>query len=608
MPAVCSSQPPAPAPRRRRSKLASSGPWRGWKAERSPWTRARRRPCRSCSPIPRRAPQSLPIVAKWDKAGTLTASAESRARALLGDLGNAATSDDRRVDIAASLLAIPQRRQEALATIGPMLTDSACAGTAERPADRRDRREPGQRRGRRADRGARADQLDAHLRPAPEAPGALARAAGRDEGRESHAGEPRTGQRRAAPHAPEPAGGAAGRRAPRHAVARDEGRRASSSRRWRRKSRSPATPTTAGVLFTGACSSCHKLGDVGKSQAGPPLDGIGAHGRAELLTHIIDPNREVDPSFWQWNVTTRKGETLAGVVASENAAGLTLRNAAGDVEIKREDISTRENTRRSLMPEGLEALGAEALRDILSFMGGNAGAFRVVDLRQAYTADTRRGFRREEERDDTVTLHKFGDVSVAGVPFFVMDPAQIAERREPGGAQGRTRQRESLGRFPAARRDSDVGHRGEPALPGRGRRLGVADRGRRGSRQAGDEGHGPLRRRHERGARAQERRAHRRHVRPGGRAAQRRRRRFHAPGTAALLRAESRQEGDAVEDRAGELRHRRRAGHGRHHGRRRACSGQVLFRRDGGSGRRGRGREARQARRRADAATPRCRK
>ena len=98
---------------------------------------------------------------------------------------------------------------------------------------------------------------------------------------------------------------------------------------------------------------------------------MGAHGRAELLAHIVDPNREVDPSFWQWNVTTRKGETLVGVIASENAAGITLRSPAGDVEIKKEDIATRENTRRSLMPEGLEALGAEALRDILTFLAGD---------------------------------------------------------------------------------------------------------------------------------------------------------------------------------------------------------------------------------------------
>ena len=55
--------------------------------------------------------------------------------------------------------------------------------------------------------------------------------------------------------------------------------------------------------------------------------------------------------------------------------------------------------------------------------------FRIIELREAYTADSRRGLRREDERDETVTLHRFGDVTVAGVPFFVMDPA-----RSPNGA------------------------------------------------------------------------------------------------------------------------------------------------------------------------------
>ena len=68
---------------------------------------------------------------------------------------------------------------------------------------------------------------------------------------------------------------------------------------------------------------------------------MGAHGRAELLAQIIDPNREVDPSFWQWNVTTRSGETLAGVIASENAAGLTLRKA----EWRRRDEEGRHRLR-----------------------------------------------------------------------------------------------------------------------------------------------------------------------------------------------------------------------------------------------------------------------
>jgi type 1 glutamine amidotransferase len=81
------------------------------------------------------------------------------------------------------------------------------------------------------------------------------------------------------------------------------------------------------------------------------------------------------------------------------------------------------------------------LRDILTFIEGDPGRYRVVDLRAAYTADSRRGLRRDDERDETVTLHRFGDVTVAGVPFFVMDPARsltgmnlIALKGGPGTA------------------------------------------------------------------------------------------------------------------------------------------------------------------------------
>lgn len=190
----------------------------------------------------------------------------------------------------------------------------------------------------------------------------------------------------------------------------------------------PGNAANGKMLFTAACAVCHKYNDIGLRDVGPPLAGMGSHGPGELIIHIVDPNREVDPSFWQWNITKKNGETLAGVITSENQASLNLRNQAGDFEVKKEDIATRENTRRSLMPEGLDGLGAEALRDILTFIcGGSDSHFRVVDLREAYTADSRRGaFRNEEAKDETITLHKFGNVTVKGVPFFIMDPAKSA--------------------------------------------------------------------------------------------------------------------------------------------------------------------------------------
>lgn len=137
--------------------------------------------------------------------------------------------------------------------------------------------------------------------------------------------------------------------------------------------RKPGDVAAGRTLFAGACAMCHKLGDVGVQDVGPPLAGIGSHDPADLLTHILDPNRQVEPNFWQWNVTLKNGEVAAGVIVGESASSLTLRNQAGDTEIRVSDVAKRENTRRSLMPEGYEGLGVENLRNLIAYLAAQAG-------------------------------------------------------------------------------------------------------------------------------------------------------------------------------------------------------------------------------------------
>lgn len=187
----------------------------------------------------------------------------------------------------------------------------------------------------------------------------------------------------------------------------------------------PGNAAQGKMLFTAACAVCHKLGDIGVA-VGPPLDGMGAHGPAELLIHIVDPNREVDPSFWAFNITTKKGEVLQGVVTSENSATVTLATQVGVREVAKSDIDKRENTRRSLMPEGLDALGPESLRNILAYICGDAmKQFRILHLADAFTADSRDGvFASAKPEGGRVKLNKFGNVKVEGVPFFIQDPTK----------------------------------------------------------------------------------------------------------------------------------------------------------------------------------------
>jgi putative membrane-bound dehydrogenase-like protein len=176
------------------------------------------------------------------------------------------------------------------------------------------------------------------------------------------------------------------------------------------------------ALFTSACAVCHQLGSLG-AEVGPSLNGMGAHAPADLLVAIIDPNREVDPSFVAWNITKKNGETLAGVIAQENSSILQIRSPAGLAEISKEQIASRENTKRSLMPEGFEAFGPENLRNLIAFIRSTESRFRVVNLASAFTADTRGGlFKSEHDTRDTLAFKKFGTLNVNGIPFTVVDP------------------------------------------------------------------------------------------------------------------------------------------------------------------------------------------
>ncbi len=370
-------------------------------------------------------PFAMAIAARWDKRRVLAAATRERAAVALRELANPGTTPDRRVDLAAALLVVPSHRAAALKTIGPMLVapdstpelrsrlaltlgdaggkdvDAALISVVGKPNST-----------------AAFDQLMRR----PESARALLAAL--------KAGSITTKQLG-------PASVARLRTHPNRLIAQESWDLLSALNPGAKHKdeviaaltpeiEKPGDAAKGRTLYTSACATCHRFGALGKVDVGPPLNGMGAHGRSALLSHIIDPNREVDPTFWQWNVTTKRGDTLSGVIASENASTLVLRSPNGDVEIKKEEIATRDNTRLSLMPEGLEALGADVLRDILTFIAGDDLKFRVVDLRNAYNADSRRGLRREDERDETVALNRFGDVTFAGVPFFVMDPARSA--------------------------------------------------------------------------------------------------------------------------------------------------------------------------------------
>ena len=177
-------------------------------------------------------------------------------------------------------------------------------------------------------------------------------------------------------------------------------------------------------LFLANCASCHIFKDEGRNLA-PNLTGMGAHGAGELLVHIVDPNRLVEPNFVSASIETKDDLNYDGIIERENNVEVLLRNANGDFTIRKDNIKSRSSTGRSLMPEGFEALGADGLRDVLAWICADEGRYRIVDLTAAFTANTARGlFNSEDARDETLRFRKTGTIKVGDVPFEIMSPAK----------------------------------------------------------------------------------------------------------------------------------------------------------------------------------------
>ena len=125
------------------------------------------------------------------------------------------------------------------------------------------------------------------------------------------------------------------------------------------------------LLFVRECSACHRIGETG-IEVGPSLITVRHRTASELLTQILDPNREVGPSYMQFAVALHDGQVLAGMIAEESPVSLTLKQAENKQQIlQREQIAEIKATGLSLMPEGFEKkLSPQDFADLIAFLRG----------------------------------------------------------------------------------------------------------------------------------------------------------------------------------------------------------------------------------------------
>jgi putative heme-binding domain-containing protein len=135
---------------------------------------------------------------------------------------------------------------------------------------------------------------------------------------------------------------------------------------------------TAGkVVFTNTCAKCHRLFGEG-GEVGPDLTGYERDNTLYWLENIVDPSASIREEYTAFVIETVDGRTLTGVVAAQDKAAVTLRDAEGrQTTIAREKIEEMRASPVSIMPEGqLATLKDQQMRDLFAYLMSKPGPKR----------------------------------------------------------------------------------------------------------------------------------------------------------------------------------------------------------------------------------------
>jgi putative membrane-bound dehydrogenase-like protein len=133
--------------------------------------------------------------------------------------------------------------------------------------------------------------------------------------------------------------------------------------------RHPGNAQKGQQVFASICITCHKHGSIGVD-VGPPLSDVKAKPPEGLLSDILDPNRMFEARWSAYQIDTKDGRVLSGLITSENGDSVVLAMMGGAKEtIQRSAIKEMKSLDRTLMPVGLEAaITKDQMADLLAFL------------------------------------------------------------------------------------------------------------------------------------------------------------------------------------------------------------------------------------------------
>jgi putative heme-binding domain-containing protein len=129
------------------------------------------------------------------------------------------------------------------------------------------------------------------------------------------------------------------------------------------------SPYPGKKLFGNSCGKCHTLfGQGGK--VGPDLTTFKRDDIGNMLLQVVNPSAEIREGYETYQVETKDGRLLTGLLADKDNQVVVLRGADGqNVTVRQEQIEEMAAQKKSLMPEGLlKGLSDQQVRDLFAYL------------------------------------------------------------------------------------------------------------------------------------------------------------------------------------------------------------------------------------------------
>ncbi|XZE54541.1 PVC-type heme-binding CxxCH protein [Planctomycetaceae bacterium SH139] len=123
------------------------------------------------------------------------------------------------------------------------------------------------------------------------------------------------------------------------------------------------------AVWNRVCGQCHKLHGQG-FDVGPDLTSNGRGNFEQLIISVFDPSLVIGNAYQNVTVVTTDGRVLNGIVIERSGARVVLKTQGGKTEvIASDDIDQLEESKLSLMPEGLEQqISKQEIADLFALL------------------------------------------------------------------------------------------------------------------------------------------------------------------------------------------------------------------------------------------------